>query len=202
MPVVAVMAQTAASGGYMCALGADWIVAREGTITGSIGVLMQTADVTGLLAKLGVSMEAIKSAPLKAVPSPFEPLTDEGRAAVKGMIDDMFQMFVGMVAERRHLDQARALAVADGRVFTGRQARALGLVDALGGEDTARAWLEDEKGVRRSLPVREVKISREDGFWRDVAGEALSGITGKSYLPERLTLDGLVALWHPDLRSQ
>jgi protease-4 len=202
MPVVAVLAQTAASGGYMTALGADWIIAREGTVTGSIGVLMQTADVTGLLAKLGVSMEAIKSAPLKAVPSPFEPLTDEGRAAVKGMIDDMFQMFVGMVAERRHLDQARALAVADGRVFTGRQARALGLVDAIGGEDTARAWLEDEKGVRRSLPQREIKISRDDGFWRDVAGEAMSRITGKAYLPERLTLDGLVAVWHPDLRSQ
>ncbi len=202
MPVVAVMAQTAASGGYMTALGADWIVAREGTITGSIGVLMQSADVTGLLDKLGVSMEAIKSAPLKAVPSPFEPLTPEGRAAAKALVDDMFDMFVGMVIERRGLARAKALEVADGRVFTGRQAKALGLVDAIGGEDTARGWLESERGVRRDLPVKDVKVSREDEFWRDVAGQALSAITGKSYLPERLTLDGLVALWHPDLRSR
>ena len=81
IPVVAVLGQTAASGGYMVALGADRIFAREGTITGSIGVLMQTADVSGLLRKLGVSMEQIRSVPLKAVPNPLEPLTDEGRRA-------------------------------------------------------------------------------------------------------------------------
>jgi protease-4 len=202
MPVVAVMAETAASGGYMTALGADWIVAREGTITGSIGVMMQSPDVTGLLEKLGVSVESIKSSPLKAVPSPFEPLTPEGRASVKALIDDMYAMFVDMVAERRRLDRARALEVADGRVFTGRQARALGLVDAIGGEDAARAWLETEKGVKRGLPVRDVRIGREDEFWREVAGQAVAAITGKSYLPERLTLDGLVAVWHPDLRSR
>ena len=202
IPVVAVLADTAASGGYMTALGADWIVARESTITGSIGVLMQTADVTGLLAKLGVTVQAIKSAPLKAVPSPLEPLTDEGRAAVRSVIEDMYEMFVAMVADRRRFDRAKALEVADGRIFTGRQARALGLVDAIGGEDTARVWLETEKGVRRGAPVRDVKIPREDEFWRDIAGQAMAAITGKSYLPERLTLDGLVALWHPDLRSR
>ena len=202
MPVVAVMAETAASGGYMTALGADWIVAREGTITGSIGVLMQTAEVTGLLGMLGVTMETIKSAPLKAVPSPFEPLTPEGRAAAKALIDDMFDMFVAMVAERRGLARPKALEVADGRIFTGRQAKALGLVDALGGEDTARVWLETERGVRRDLPVKDVKIARDEEFWRDVTGQALSAITGKAYLSERLTLDGLVAVWHPDLRSR
>ena len=202
MPVVAVMAETAASGGYMTALGADWIVAREGTITGSIGVLMQTAEVTGLLGMLGVTMETIKSAPLKAVPSPFEPLTPEGRAAAKALIDDMFDMFVAMVAERRGLARPKALEVADGRIFTGRQAKALGLVDALGGEDTARVWLETERGVRHDLPVKDVKIARDEEFWRDVTGQALSAITGKAYLPERLTLDGLVAVWHPDLRSR
>ena len=202
LPVVAVLGQTAASGGYMTAIGADWIIAREGTITGSIGVLMQTTDVSGLLQKLGVAMEQIKSSPLKAVPNPFDPLTDDGRRAVKDIIDDTYDMFVAMVAERRKLDRVTALKVADGRVYTGRQARALGLVDAMGGEDMARAWLESERKLARGLVIRDVKISREDEIWRDLASQLGSLITGNSYLPERLTLDGLVALWHPDLGSR
>ncbi|MBL8700247.1 MAG: signal peptide peptidase SppA [Alphaproteobacteria bacterium] len=201
-PVVAVLGQTAASGGYMTALGADWIVAREGTITGSIGVLMQTTDVTGLLEKLGVSMEQIKSSPLKAVPNPFEPLTDEGRRAVRSLIDDTYDLFVGMVADRRKLERDAALKVADGRVFTGRQAKALGLVDQLGGEEAARTWLESERKIQPGLDVREVKPPRAEDGWLDIATRVGAVMTGKSYLPERLTLDGLVALWHPDLRSR
>jgi protease-4 len=199
IPVVAVLGQTAASGGYMVALGADRIVAREGTVTGSIGVLMQTADVSGLLRKLGVSMEQIRSVPLKAVPNPLEPLTDEGRRAVREIIEDMHAMFVGMVAERRRLDADRALRVSDGRVYTGRQALPLGLVDELGGEDAALDWLAKERGVPRDMPVRDVRVSRPGEGWRDLSSRALSALTGKSYLPERLTIDGLVALWHPDL---
>lgn len=199
IPVVAVLGQTAASGGYMVALGADRIVAREGTVTGSIGVLMQTADVSGLLRKLGVSMEQIRSVPLKAVPNPLEPLTDEGRRAVREIIEDMHAMFVGMVAERRGLDADRALRVSDGRVYTGRQALPLGLVDELGGEDAALDWLAKERGVPRDMPVRDVRVSRPGEGWRDLSSRALSALTGKSYLPERLTIDGLVALWHPDL---
>ena len=199
IPVVAVLGQTAASGGYMVALGADRIVAREGTVTGSIGVLMQTADVSGLLRKLGVSMEQIRSVPLKAVPNPLEPLTDEGRRAVREIIEDMHAMFVGMVAERRGLDADRALRVSDGRVYTGRQALPLGLVDELGGEDAALDWLARERGVPRDMPVRDIRVSRPGEGWRDLSSRALSALTGKSYLPERLTIDGLVALWHPDL---
>ncbi|MFZ9416045.1 MAG: signal peptide peptidase SppA [Alphaproteobacteria bacterium] len=199
IPVVAVLGQTAASGGYMVALGADRIVAREGTVTGSIGVLMQTADVSGLLRKLGVSMEQIRSVPLKAVPNPLEPLTDEGRRAVREIIEDMHAMFVAMVAERRGLDADRALRVSDGRVYTGRQALPLGLVAALGGEDAALDWLARERGVPRDMPVRDVRVSRPGEGWRDLSSRALSALTGKSYLPERLTIDGLVALWHPDL---
>jgi protease-4 len=198
-PVVAVMGEVAASGGYMVAIAADHIVAREGTITGSIGVIMQTTDVTGLLGKLGIGAEAIKSAPLKAVPSPFEPLTDAGRAATKALVDDMFDMFVGMVAERRGMDRAKALALADGRVFTGRQAKANGLIDRIGGMDEAREWLA-EKGVKDSLPLREIKVWQEDSLLGGVVHAAVRAALGKTYLPERLRLDGLVAVWHPDLR--
>ena len=201
-PVVAVMGELAASGGYMIALAAEQIFAREGTITGSIGVILQTTDVTGLLEKLGVTTEAIKSAPLKAVPSPLEPLTDEGRRVTRLLVDDMYAMFVDMVAERRRLDRPKAVELADGRVYTGRQAKALGLIDAIGGEDEARAWLAEAKGVSRSLPVRELKIQREDEEWSDWMGGALARLTGKTYLSERLKLDGLVAVWHPDLRAR
>lgn len=201
-PVVAVLGELAASGGYMTALAADQIYAREGTITGSIGVIMQTMDVTGLLEKIGVRTEALKSGPLKAVPSPLEPLTDRGREVTRQLVDDMYGMFVDMVAERRKLDRAKALELADGRVYTGRQAKALGLIDAIGGEDEALGWLADAKGISRSLPVRELRIQREDDGWADWMGESLARLTGKTYLSERLKLDGLVAVWHPDLRAQ
>lgn len=197
-PVVAVMGELAASGGYMTALGADYILAREGTITGSIGVILQTTDVTGLLEKLGVTTEAIKSAPLKAVPSPLEPLTPEAREATRQLVMDIYGMFVDMVADRRRMDRAQAVQVADGRVFTGRQARSLGLIDAIGGETEARAWLES-KGVPRGLAVKELKIEREDA-WPELLGGAVSFLTGKTYLSERLKLDGLVAVWHPEMR--
>lgn len=201
-PVVAVMGELAASGGYMTALAAERIFAREGTITGSIGVILQTTDVTGLLQKLGIGTEAIKSGPLKAIPSPLEPLTEKGREATRQLVDDMYGMFVDMVAERRNLDRAKAVELADGRVYTGRQARQLGLIDAIGGEEDARAWLSEAKGVARGLPVRELSIPREEDGWSEWVGSALARLTGKTYLSERLKLDGLVAVWHPDLRAR
>lgn len=194
-PVVAVMGTLATSGGYMTALGADYIVARSGSITGSIGVILQTTDVTGLLEKLGISTEAIKSAPLKAVPNPLEPLTEEGREATKAVVMDMYNLFVDMVTERRQLPRETALKLADGRVYSGRQAAENKLIDALGGETEARDWLAVERNIPISTPVRDVRIERR--------GEGLLGlaesIVGKALFSERLTLDGLVSLWHPDL---
>jgi len=195
-PVVAVMGTLATSAGYMTALGADHLVAHEGTITGSIGVILQATDVTGLLAKLGISTEAIKSAPLKAAPNPFEPLTPEAREATRAVVLDLYDMFVTMVAERRALPRDEALRLADGRVFTGRQALKAKLVDALGGEDAARAWLKDKRGIDRSLPVRDVAPERDLSVW----SAARSLVAGKTVLSERLTLDGVISLWHPDAR--
>ncbi|MFO0996888.1 MAG: signal peptide peptidase SppA [Alphaproteobacteria bacterium] len=194
-PVVAVMGTTATSAGYMVALGADHIFAREGSITGSIGVILQTTDISGLLAKLGVSTEAIKSSPLKAVPSPLEPLTPEGREATRALIMDMYDMFVSLVAERRNLAREEAVGLADGRIFTGRQAVANKLIDAIGGEGEALVWLEAEHGISRSLPVRDVQLHYEADF----IDAAISTIAGKTKLSERLTLDGLISLWHLDL---
>ena len=195
-PVVAVMGSLATSAGYMTALGADYIVAHEGSLTGSIGVILQTTDLTGLLEKLGIKAEAIKSAPLKAVPNPLEKLTPEGRAATQLVVTDTYNMFVDMVAARRNLARPVAVRLADGRVFTGRQALKDKLIDQLGGEDDARAWLEKTHKVGRDLPVK----NRDPKTEFSVAGTLRSLITGKTVFSERLTLDGLVSLWHPELR--
>lgn len=195
-PVVAVMGTLATSGGYMTALGADYIFARSGSITGSIGVILQTTDVTGLLDKLGVSAEAIKSSPLKAVPNPLEPLSEEGREATRVVVMDMYDLFVDMVAERRQLPRETAVQLADGRIYSGRQAAENKLIDALGGESEARDWLASQQAIPRSIPVRDLTIERRS--------QGLLGVTeqvvGKALFSERLTLDGLVSLWHPDLR--
>jgi len=194
-PVVAVMGTVAASAAYMTAVAGDRVYAREVTITGSIGVLFQTADITGLLDKLGIKPETLKSGPLKAVPSPTEPLTDEARAATQALVLDLFEFFVDLVAERRPLDRAQVLQLADGRVYTGRQAVANGLVDAIGGETAARDWLAEAKDIPRSIRAVTVKPKRE----RTGLSDALSGLTGKSLFSNALTLDGLLSVWHPDL---
>jgi protease-4 len=195
-PVVAVLGQVATSAAYMVALAADRIIAHEGTITGSIGVLLQTTEITGLLAKLGISIEAIKSGPLKAVPSPLEPMTPEVRKTTQALVDDIFSMFLRMVAERRKLSHLDAKALADGRVFTGRGAVENRLIDAIGGEAEAIAWLEDNKGIASDLPLRDVKAERKVEEWFEYFGS----LARKTMFSERLTLDGLISVWHPELR--
>ena len=154
-PIVSVVQNTAASGGYIAALAADRIFARQTSFVGSIGVLIQVPNVTGLLDKLGVGVEEVKSSPLKAEPSPFKAPTEEGRLALQALIADSYAWFRGLVGERRGLDEALLARVADGRVFTGRQAVELKLVDALGGEAEALDWLAANRGVTRDLPVRD-----------------------------------------------
>jgi protease IV len=192
-PIVAVMGEVATSAAYMTAIGSDHIVAHEGTLTGSIGVILQTADVTGLLDKVGIKPEAIKSSPLKAQPNPLEPFTPEAREATRKVVSDIYEMFVSMVQKRRGLSREQVDMVADGSVFTGRQAKAIGLVDILGGEREARAWLSERHGIDQSLPVQDVQPRGTGQELRDMVG----GFIGKALFPERLTLDGLVSVWHP-----
>lgn len=195
-PVVAVMGDLATSAGYMAAIGADRVFARAGSVTGSIGVIMQSADVTGLLDKLGIKPEIVKSAPLKAQPNPLEPFSPEAREATRAVVLDVFDLFVDLVADRREMARERVLELADGRVFTGRQAKASGLIDDLGGETEARRWLTEARGVAEGLPVRPVEIVREDGWWRRL----IEAVVGKTVFSERLRLDGLVSVWHPEGR--
>lgn len=192
-PVVAVMGGTATSAGYMTAIAADRIFARAATITGSIGVILQTADVTELLGKIGIKPETFKSGPLKAQPNPMEKTTPEARKATQDLVAEMHAMFVDMVASRRALPREKVLELADGRVFSGRRAADLGLVDALGGETEARSWLAENREIPEDLPTKTVEVRRDREWLKDLA----EGAVGKALFSERLRLDGLISVWHP-----
>ena len=193
-PVVTVMGGTAASAGYMISLPAARIFAGNATLTGSIGVILETGNAAGLLDKLGLSAEAIISGPLKDQPSFTHGLSPAGRDYLQGLVGDLFGQFVTMVATARHMDEARVRQLADGRAYSGRQALALGLVDEIGGEADARAWLAREKNVSTDLPITDLKL----GSLYDRTVGATLGLVA-----DRLGLSlapGLpMAIWRPDL---
>ncbi len=132
-PVIAATQEVAASGGYYVALAADRIIAHPTSVIGSIGVIFNTFDIEGTMGKLGIRAEAIKSGPLKDMGSPFHRLTNEERQVMQSMVDEYYRRFVAVVASRRKItDEQRLESITDGRVFSGEQALALGLVDATG----------------------------------------------------------------------
>jgi protease-4 len=201
MPVVAVMGATAASAGYMVALPADRIFAREATLTGSIGVKLMLPEFSGLLEKLGVGDNSLASGPLKDEPSLARPLSPAGRAVMQGIVADMHEQFTAMVAAGRRMEPARVAELADGRAYTGRQALKLGLIDAIGGEREAREWLAEAKKVPATLPARDVgKRGWAERALGDERAEgllpALFGALMKSLLSQRL--DGGWAIWQPE----
>ena len=157
-PLVVVVEGLAASGGYITAIAADHIVAQQSSLVGSIGVLFQFPNFSELLKTVGVKVEEVKSSPLKAAPNGFEPTSPEARDALDALVKDSYAWFKGLVKERRGMDDAQLEKVADGRVFTGRQAVDLKLIDQLGDEKTAVAWLVAQKNVKKDLPVRDYKL--------------------------------------------
>ncbi len=210
-PMVVVVDGLAASGAYIAAIAADHIVAQETSLVGSIGVLFQFPNVGDLLGKLGVTMEEIKSSPLKAAPNGFEPTSPEARAAIADLVKDSYDWFRNLVKTRRQLDEAGIERVADGRVFTGRQSVPLRLVDELGDEQTAIAWLAKERNIDPKTPVRDYSLQGRfsDLTFLHTAVRAILGAAGLGALAQhldewgavqtvdRLNLDGLLALWHP-----
>ena len=194
-PVVVTMGGLAASAGYMIAVPANRIFAREATLTGSIGVLLETGEVSGLLSKIGISAEVVRSGPLKDEPSLVRPLSPEGKEVLQGLVNDMYGQFVDMVAAGRHMDPAKVRLLGDGRAYTGRQALGLGLVDAIGGEREAKAWLVSEKGLSASLPIEDLPDS---GFAsRALSGELAPLLQGlwKMLITQSVSLDGGLAVW-------
>jgi protease-4 len=210
-PLVVVVDGLAASGGYITAIAADHIVAQQTSLVGSIGVLFQFPNFAELMKTVGVKVEEVKSSPLKAAPNGFEPTSPEARAALDALVKDTYAWFRGLVKDRRGMDDALLEKVADGRVFTGRQAVDLKLVDQLGDEKTAIAWLVANKNVKSDLPVRDFKLSPRFGdltFLRTAASITLDAFglsavarqveqAGVAQAIERLSLDGMLALWRP-----
>jgi protease-4 len=211
-PVAIVVESLAASGAYITALSGDYVVAKQTSLVGSIGVLFTFPNFTDLLDKIGVKMESIKSSPLKAAPSGFEPTSPEARAAIDSIIKDSYAWFKNLVQERRHLTDDQLAAVDDGRVFTGHQGLDLKLIDQIGDERTAIAWLEKEKKITADLPVRDYRLHSRlddlpflhaaalavlDAVGLDGLARRFGGLGGASAL-DRFNLDGLLALWQPD----
>jgi protease-4 len=210
-PLVVVVEGLAASGGYITAIAADHIIAQQSSLVGSIGVLFQFPNFSELLKTVGVKVEEVKSSPLKAAPNGFEPTSPEARAALDSLVKDSYAWFRGLVKERRAMDDAQLEKVADGRVFTGRQAVDLKLIDQLGDEKSAVAWLVAQKGVKADLPVRDYKLTPRFGdltFLRTAAAITFDALglsavarqieqTGMAQAADRLGLEGMLALWHP-----
>lgn len=208
-PIVARFGTVAASAGYIAGLGTDYIVARGNTITGSVGVIVQWPEVSQLLDKIGVRMNVVKSGPLKATPSPFQPLDEKSRMLTETMVAESQTWFVSLVAGRRGLNPAEVPGLLDGRIFSGREAHKHKLVDEIGGEVEAIRWLEEKRNIPRNLKVVDWKPRRDYDFAgglamsqiaASIAGGALTGVVEQMKadgIVGAFSLDGLVSVWHP-----
>lgn len=182
-PVVALMGEVAASGGYIAAIASDHVIARGNTITGSIGVVRQRPNISGLLDSLGIRIDEERSDEFKANPSFVSDGTPATRAWDEEVLQDAYFWFRGLVAERRGLEGAALDLAANGRVFTGRQALERGLIDQIGGPVEARRWLADQ-GVDPSLPVRRIEKEEDRPLWMRLLGVRLpaAGLAVEAHL--------------------
>ena len=210
-PTVMVVDGLAASGAYIAAIAGDHVIAQDTSLVGSIGVLFQYPNFSDLLRTVGVKVEEVKSSPLKEAPNGFEPTSPEARAALEAIVRDSYAWFRGLVQDRRHLDATALDRVADGRVFTGRQALDLKLIDQLGDEQSAIEWLAKQRGIDPKLRVKDWPLRSQFGdltFIHAVVSTTLDllglGALTKRFEDlatmqalERVNLDGLLALWHP-----
>jgi len=205
-PVVGIINNLGASGAYIAALGTDRIYASGNSLVGSIGVLFQFPNVSKLLDTIGVKFEEVKSSPLKAAPNGMEPTSPEARAALAALVTDSFDWFKGLVKERRAMSDDELAKVADGRVFTGRQSLNNKLIDAIGDEKEAIAWMEAERGLTKGLPVREwKKPDKIQNFGLFSLAGSVAGAFGfegvsatlrrQAEASEAHLLDGLVSIW-------
>jgi protease-4 len=205
-PVVAVCGTLATSAAYIVALATDRIFVYGNTITGSVGVLFQWADVTDLLHTLGIKVEEVKSGPLKAVPSPFEPMDEKTREMTAEMVQDAKLWFFGLVEKRRKIAVDSVPGLTDGRIYSGRQAIELKLADEIGDEKAAMSWLTKERNVPSGLKIIDWKPAKESSgligwLFQSLAAaiggstERIAGFAGQ--ISDTLKLDGLVSVWHP-----
>ena len=168
-PVAVLMKSVAASGGYMAAIASDYIVAYNGTLTGSIGVLMEVPNVSQLAEKVGVKWQMYKSSALKGSPSPFEKPSAAVDRVMQDSINDSYKFFSDLVRARRgdKLNKKMLSEIFDGRVFTGRQAMQAGLIDKIGNQEDVLKYFESQKIDTKKLSIQEVEIVQDDKKFLD-----------------------------------
>ena len=179
--VVASMGAISASGGYYIAAASDHVMANPGTITGSIGVIMEFANVEELFKKIGLAAYVIKSGEFKDVGSPLRKMTPKERKLLQGFIDNVYEQFVKAVAEGRHMPEKEVRAIADGRIFSGEQAQQLGLLDSLGSMEDAIALAAQLGGIEGEPSVvyaEKNKFSVLEFLFGSRVMDALDWITG------------------------
>lgn len=163
-PTAIVMRNIATSGAYLLSLGGDVIFSRENTITGSIGVLLQWARVDEALSKLGIEVNEVKSGKLKAEPDFFGEIDEEAQQVTKEIIDETFEWFIRIVKVERALNPSEIYTISDGRIFTGRQAIELNLVDEIGDKNDAKIWLVENKEIDSNSPIIDYGKSKKPSF--------------------------------------
>ncbi|AGA65295.1 hypothetical protein B488_13030 [Liberibacter crescens BT-1] len=205
-PVVSDIRTLATSAAYMIACSGNSIVSAETSIVGSIGVIIEYPQIKPFLDKLGISFETIKSSPIKGEPSPFYNTSQQSKDMLGSLVKDTYQWFVSLVSEQRHLPRDKVLDLANGAVFTGRQAKALGLVDRLGGEEQVLEALHS-LGVEKNLKIVEwsPSTSYSDLIYKKFMSSVMSSLivlshdiilsTLKTYQYSPLSLNGVLSIW-------
>lgn len=192
-PVIAVLGSLAASGGYMAAIGSNHIIAHNGTLTGSVGVILQSAEVTELADNLGIKFQNYKSSHLKGSPSPFEKSDPAIDRVINASVQDSYNFFSDLVLERRKgkIANENKKIILDGRVFTGRQALKVGLVDQIGGEEDALDYLEKNYKLSK-LPTKDVSLNKIDN---KILDKILNGRSIENILNGSFSNKKLMAIW-------
>ena len=194
IPTVAYMREIATSGGYLVSLSSDRIFGNEATITGSIGVILQTANISQLLNKLGINPIIIKSGDLKAVPNPAEEIDDEKLNYLKDIIQKMQTEFLNLVKKNRDISRSTIELVSDGRIVTGKQAKDLKLIDAVGTENDALSWLRQEAGLDDDIKVKDLSIESD-----------ITEVFNFNFLKKKINYfnqnfyNGFIAIWTPGI---
>jgi protease-4 len=193
-PVVTVMDSIATSAAYLAPMGTRQIFAQQGTITGSIGVIMQMPNVKELTDKLGVKFDFIKTSPLKGSPIPFEDRNPEALAVLDKMVQDFYKYFIAVVATERKLPPEEVIKLANGSVYSGAEAHKLKLVDQIGGEPEAIKWLIENEKLAKNIKVEDYDLKKPETPFENFAG-ALTGLKNLSLVPASMKLKGMVSIW-------
>ena len=191
-PIISVMGEVATSAAYMASLGSNYIFAQEGTITGSVGVLVLSSEFTELAKKIGISTEVIKSGDLKASPSPLEKMTPKAREQMEKIVQEISKNFINLVKKERKLNNNKTQLISDGRIFTGQSALQIGLIDSIGNIKEAKEYLKIEHNIDM-LPILNMEIIKKE----KMIEKFLSLFTNKINASKLLNLKGLISIWIP-----